>query len=115
LRSSGKIHFLQFRDGSGFIQAVAVKAEVSDETFDLCKILTQESSIEITGSVRRDERAPTGYELTIKDIKLINLSNVDYPITHKEHGIEFLMDMAPLAQKSSSTCNYRIRARLVKL
>ncbi len=92
IRSSGKIHFLQIRDGYGFIQGVAVKSEVGDEVFELCRKLTQESSIEVCGMVRKDERAPGGYELTVSDVKLIHLSHESYPITHKEHGVEFLMD-----------------------
>lgn len=92
IRSSGKIQFLQIRDGYGFIQAVSVKQEVGDEVFDRIKTLTQESSIEIIGNVRKDERAPSGYELTLKDLKVISISELDYPLTHKEHGVEFLMD-----------------------
>lgn len=92
IRSSGKIHFLQVRDGFGFIQCVVVKAEVGEEVFELCKTLTQESSIEVSGIVRQDERAPSGYELTTTSVKLIHMAEENYPITHKEHGIEFLMD-----------------------
>ena len=92
IRSSGKIHFLQIRDGSGYIQCVAVKAEVGEEVFELCKTLTQESSIEVYGIAREDARAPGGYELTVTNIKLIHLAQDNYPITHKEHGVEFLMD-----------------------
>lgn len=92
LRSSGKIHFLQIRDGYGFIQGVAGREDVGDETFELIKRLTQESSIEVIGNVRKDERAPGGYELTVKSVKPINIAEIDYPITHKEHGVEFLLD-----------------------
>ena len=92
IRSSGKIQFLQFRDGYGFIQAVAVKSEIGDELFDRIKQLTQESSIEILGSVRAEERAPSGFEITLKDLKVINIAQHDYPISNKEHGVEFLMD-----------------------
>lgn len=92
IRSSGKIHFLQIRDGSGFIQGVAVKNEVGEQVFDLCKTLTQESSIEVSGSVRKDERAPGGFEITVNNVKLVHMANENYPITHKEHGVEFLMD-----------------------
>ncbi|WAA13734.1 asparagine--tRNA ligase [Fervidibacillus halotolerans] len=90
-RSSGKIAFLQLRDGTGFIQGVVVKNEVPDDVFQLAKTVTQESSLYITGMVRIDERSPFGYELLVKDIELISESH-DYPITPKAHGTEFLMD-----------------------
>ena len=90
-RSSGKIAFLQLRDGTGFIQGVVVKAEVEEEVFALAKELTQESSLYVTGTVREDERSPSGYELTVTGIEVIHKA-IDYPITPKEHGTEFLMD-----------------------
>lgn len=90
-RSSGKIAFLQLRDGTGFIQGVVVKAEVEEEVFQLAKSLTQESSLYVTGIVREDERSPFGYELTVSNIKVIHEA-IDYPITPKAHGTEFLMD-----------------------
>lgn len=90
-RSSGKISFLQLRDGTGFIQGVVVKNEVSDEVFQLAKTITQESSMYITGVVHIDERSPFGYELAVTNIELIHLAK-DYPITPKNHGTEFLMD-----------------------
>ncbi|QGQ46659.1 asparagine--tRNA ligase [Metabacillus sediminilitoris] len=90
-RSSGKIAFLQLRDGTGFIQGVVVKAEVDETIFQQAKSITQETSIYVTGIVRKDERSPFGYELGITNIQVISES-VDYPITPKEHGTEFLMD-----------------------
>lgn len=90
-RSSGKIAFLQLRDGTGFIQGVVVKAEVSEETFQTAKNLTQETSVYVTGTVAEDTRSPFGYELQVKEIEIISES-IDYPITPKEHGTEFLMD-----------------------
>jgi len=90
-RSSGKIAFLQLRDGTGFIQGVVVKAEVEEEVFTKAKSITQESSLYVTGEVRKDERSPFGYELGVKNIEIIHQA-VDYPITPKEHGTEFLMD-----------------------
>jgi len=91
-RSSGKIKFLQIRDGSGFVQGVIVKGEVSDDVFELCDTLTQESSLIVTGVVRKEDRAPSGFELTIKNIELVNRAIDDFPISLKEHGIEFLLD-----------------------
>jgi len=90
-RSSGKIAFLQLRDGTGFIQGVVVKAEVEEEVFQKAKTITQETSLYISGIVREDERSPFGYELGITNLKVI-AESVDYPITPKEHGTEFLMD-----------------------
>ncbi|WP_342495539.1 asparagine--tRNA ligase [Bacillus sp. FSL K6-0994] len=90
-RSSGKIAFLQLRDGTGFIQGVIVKAEVEEEVFKLAKSVTQETSVYVTGQVTKDERSPLGFELQVKSIEVIHEAT-DYPITPKEHGTEFLMD-----------------------
>ncbi|WP_096270440.1 asparagine--tRNA ligase [Paucisalibacillus globulus] len=90
-RSSGKIAFLQLRDGTGFIQGVVVKSDVSEETFQLAKNISQESSMYVTGTIVEDSRSPFGYEMQVDNIELIHES-VDYPITPKEHGTEFLMD-----------------------
>jgi len=89
-RSSGKIHFLMIRDGTGIIQGVAGKNDVSPEVFESFNPLTQESSIIVTGKVREDKRAPGGYELTLTGLKTIQIVK-DYPISPKEHGVEFLM------------------------
>ncbi|MED1944317.1 asparagine--tRNA ligase [Brevibacillus formosus] len=90
-RSSGKIQFLQLRDGSGFIQGVVVKAEVAEEVWENASQLTQESSLYITGVVRADDRAPSGYELTVTGVEIIQIAE-EYPISLKEHGVDFLMD-----------------------
>ncbi|MFO1444640.1 asparagine--tRNA ligase [Bacillus sp. Bva_UNVM-123] len=90
-RSSGKIAFLQLRDGTGFIQGVVVKTEVAEEVFQAAKSITQESSLYVTGKIQKDERSPLGYELLVTGIEVIHAA-VDYPITPKEHGTEFLMD-----------------------
>jgi asparaginyl-tRNA synthetase len=90
-RSSGKIAFLQLRDGSGFVQGVVVKEVVGEDIFAKAKSMTQESSLYITAEVTVDERSTFGYELQVKDIEVIHEA-VDYPITPKEHGTEFLMD-----------------------
>ncbi|MBD3858617.1 asparagine--tRNA ligase [Bacillus sp. 28A-2] len=90
-RSSGKIAFLQLRDGTGFIQGVVVKAEVEEDVFKLAKSVTQETSVYVTGQVTKDERSPLGFELQVKSIEVIHEAT-DYPITPKEHGTEFLMD-----------------------
>ncbi|MDS9470848.1 asparagine--tRNA ligase [Sporosarcina pasteurii] len=90
-RSSGKIAFLQLRDGSGFVQGVVVKEVVGEEIFKTARGISQETSLYITGEVVVDERSSFGYELQVSDVKIIKEA-VDYPITPKNHGTEFLMD-----------------------
>ncbi|MGI2327038.1 asparagine--tRNA ligase [Planococcus sp. YIM B11945] len=90
-RSSGKIAFLQLRDGTGFVQGVVVKAEVGEELFATAKGLTQETSLYVTGEVKEDSRSTFGYELAVTGIEVLHEA-VDFPITPKEHGTEFLMD-----------------------
>jgi len=90
-RSSGKIHFLTVRDGSGFIQAVMSKAAVGEDLFKAADHLSQESSIVVTGTARADKRAPSGYEIDVKGVQVVGASH-DYPITPKEHGVDFLLD-----------------------
>lgn len=99
-RSSGKLHFLQLRDGSGIIQCVVFKGEVTPEVFELADKITQESSIEVTGTVREDKRSPLGFELGVKDVKVLQMAK-DYPISPKEHGTAFLMDNRHLWLRSS--------------
>jgi asparaginyl-tRNA synthetase len=91
LRSSGKILFPQLRDGTGVVQAVALKNAVSPEVWEALKGLGQESALTIRGTVRADERAPGGYEIDLVDAAVLQEVH-DYPITPKEHGTEFLMD-----------------------
>src|SRR2546430_9202127 len=90
-RSSGKIHFLILRDGSGFIQAVMSKAAVGEELFKAADHLSQETSVVITGTARADKRAPSGYEVDVKSLEGVGESR-DFPITPKEHGGDYLLD-----------------------
>ncbi|MEJ8765147.1 asparagine--tRNA ligase [Oceanobacillus sp. HCA-5259] len=90
-RSSGKIAFLQLRDGTGFMQAVVAKNDIEEEVFQTAKNLTQETSIYITGKIVEDKRSAFGYEMQVTNLKVIHEAE-DYPITPKEHGTEFLMD-----------------------
>lgn len=90
-RSSGSIYFLQFRDGTGQIQVIVSKKEVSGEAWQNCQKLTMESSLEISGKVYAEKRSPYDYEMQAKDLKIIHLAE-EYPIAKKEHGIDFLMD-----------------------
>ncbi len=90
-RSSGKIHFLQLRDGSGFIQAVMSKAAVGEDVFTRADHLSQETALSVTGTVRADTRAPGGYEIDATGLE-VHSPSVDYPITPKEHGVDYLLD-----------------------
>ncbi len=90
-RSSGRIHFLTVRDGTGFIQCVMSKSAVGDEAFTQADHLAQESSIVVEGSVRADTRAPGGYEIDVSTLTVVAPAE-GYPITPKEHGVDYLMD-----------------------
>jgi len=91
LRSSGKIMFLIVRDGSGLMQAVLIKKEVGEELFAEAKKLTQESALKVTGIVREEPRAVGGYEMQITALEIASIAQ-EYPITHKEHGVDFLAE-----------------------
>ncbi len=113
-RKSSKVVFLMLRDGTGLLQCVVFKGNVSEELFDFSKNITQESSIEVTGVVKEEPRAVGGFELDVNDVKLISESH-DYPITPKEHGIEFLIDHRHLWLRSRKQwAIMRIRHRIVK-
>lgn len=90
-RSSGKIRFIIIRDGSGQVQGTLVREETDPKLFDMAASVTQESSVRVTGMVREEPRAPSGYELTVTGLEIISGSE-DYPITLKEHGVDFLAD-----------------------
>jgi asparaginyl-tRNA synthetase len=90
-RSSGKIHFLIVRDGTGFIQAVMSKAAVGEEAFTQADHLAQETSLSVTGTVRADARAKGGYEIDVQSLEVHGEAH-DFPITPKEHGVDYLMD-----------------------
>jgi asparaginyl-tRNA synthetase len=99
-RSSGKISFLQIRDGSGVVQGVASRAELSEQAWEETQSVTQESSVRMTGTVQEDKRAPSGVEVHVTDFAVLQLA-VDYPITPKEHGTAFLMEHRHLWLRSS--------------
>jgi asparaginyl-tRNA synthetase len=90
-RSSGKIHFLTVRDGTGFIQCVMSKQAVGEEMFKAADHLAQESALIVDGHVRADSRAPGGYEIDVTRLEVVSEAQ-NYPITPKEHGVEYLMD-----------------------
>ena len=99
-RSSGKLHFLQIRDGSGIIQCVVYQGDVSPDDFETCGKIGQESSIIVCGEVKPDERSHIGFEIGVKTVKLIHES-LNYPITPKDHGVSFLLDKRHLWLRSS--------------
>ena len=112
-RSSGKLHFLQVRDGSGTIQCVVFKGDVDEALFESAGRLTQESSIRVTGEVRKDERSPLGFEIGAKAIEVVQEAE-PYPITPKEHGTAFLMDHRHLWLRSSRQHTIlRIRSSII--
>ncbi len=112
-RSSGKLHFLLVRDGTGIIQGVMFRGDVSPEAFEEAGRLTQESSIIVTGKVRADARAPGGYELAISSVEPVQVA-VNYPISLKEHGVDFLMDHRHLWLRSSrQQAILRIRSTII--
>ncbi len=113
-RSSGKVKFLILRDGTGYLQCIVFKGNVSEEIFELADSLTQESSFEVTGTVKEEKRAVGGYELDVTDLKQIGKS-VDYPITPKEHGTEFLIDHRHLWIRSKrQNAILKVRHRIAK-
>ena len=113
-RSSGKIKFIILRDGSGYLQCVYFKGNLTEEVFDKADKIGQESSIEVTGKVKVEPRAPGGFELDATDLKVISEAH-DYPITPKDHGIEFLLDNRHLWLRSSrQVAIMKIRHRVVK-
>lgn len=114
LRKSGKIWFLLLRDGTGIIQCVVTKHDCDETSFDLKDVLTQESSVIVTGLVRADTRAEGGYELIAHKVELVSVSQ-EYPITKKEHGIEFLMDNRHLWLRSRRQhAIMRVRHTIIK-
>ncbi|MEW6422494.1 MAG: asparagine--tRNA ligase [Deinococcota bacterium] len=88
----GKIQFLKLRDGTGFVQATVFKGDVTEEVFEAARRLSQEQAVRVTGEVRADDRAPGGVELAVRDLVPYSENQAEYPITPKEHGIEFLLD-----------------------
>ncbi len=112
-RSSGKIHFLVIRDGTGFLQVVMGKKDVDETTFAKADHLGQESAIIVTGTVRADERAASGYELIASGLEVVNEAH-DYPITPKEHGVDFLMDRRHLwIRAERQTAILRVRHEII--
>ncbi|MBI2503104.1 MAG: asparagine--tRNA ligase [Candidatus Latescibacteria bacterium] len=113
-RSSGKLHFLQVRDGTGVIQCVVFKDDVSPEVFSQCDHLGQESSLVVSGVVRREARSPIGYELSVRQMECLQEAE-GYPISPKEHGVSFLMEQRHLWLRSSRPhAVLRVRGEVLK-
>ena len=116
-RESGKLIFPIFRDGTGVIQGIAPKNQVTPEVFDALKTLTDESSVVVTGKVRADKRAPGGYEMDVIDVKVVQRVPEDdpFPIARKEHGIDFLMENRHLwVRTPRQTAILRVRAEIIR-
>lgn len=117
LRRSGKILFPTFRDGTGFMQGVVVKAAVAPETFEICRYLTHESSVEVTGELRKEDRAPGGFEMEVSDIRILQQVSAEdpFPITPKQHGVDFLMNQRHLWLRSRRQhAILRVRHELIR-
>src|ERR1700704_46037 len=116
-RESGKLIFPIFRDGTGVIQGVVPKNQVTPEVFDVLKNLTDESSVIVTGKIRADKRAPGGYEMDVSDVKVLQRVPDDdpFPIAKKEHGIDFLMENRHLWVRTlRQTAILRVRAEIIR-
>ena len=114
-RSSGKLHFLQVRDGTGTIQCVMGKQDVAAEVFSLADHLAQETSLEVTGTVRADARSASGFELAVSGLTLVATPTGEYPITPKDHGTAFLLEHRHLWLRSSRQhAILRVRAEIVR-
>jgi asparaginyl-tRNA synthetase len=115
-RSSGGVQFLAIRDGTGMIQATIHKGEVTAKMFQDADKLAQESSVIIKGTVKEDKRAPGGYEVKIKDLRVVSLAEPEYPIAKKkDHGIDFLMNYRQLWIRSpKQSAILKIRAEIIK-
>jgi asparaginyl-tRNA synthetase len=117
LRASGKLLFPIFRDGTGTIQGIVPKAAVSEEVFQTLKELTLESSVEVIGKVRADSRAPSGYELDVEDVKVMQRvsDETPFPISLKEHGVDFLMEHRHLWLRTPrQSAILRVRATIMR-
>src|SRR6202453_339716 len=117
LRASGKLLFPIFRDGTGTIQGIVPKAAVPEEVFETLKNLTLESSLTVTGKVRADSRAPSGYELDVENVEVIQKVPVDtpFPIQLKEAGVDFLMEHRHLWLRTPrQSAILRVRATIMR-
>ena len=114
-RSSGKIHFLQLRDGTGTVQCVMGKQDVPEAVFRAADHLPQETALEVTGIVRADPRSPIGFEVGVTDLRVVHVPTDEFPITPKEHGVDFLLSHRHLWLRSSrQQAILRVRGEVVR-
>ena len=114
-RSSKALVFMQLRDGTGIIQAVVYRPELGDDIYALCDRMEQETCLAVTGLVKRDERSAIGYELSVQAVEVIGKPTEEYPITPKEHGVAFLMDLRHLWLRSKrQNAIMRIRNEVIR-
>lgn len=113
-RSSGKVKFLILRDGTGLMQSILFKGECAEDAFELFEQITQESSVEVTGVLRKEPRSPGGYEMGVRSLKIVQVAD-PYPISLKDHGVEFLMENRHLWIRSQKQwAALRVRAELIR-
>lgn len=116
LRSSGSIYFIEIRDGTGVLQAVVARNDVSEDVFQACGQIGIETSLMVRGVLKEEPRAPGGYEITASDVKIIHISANEYPLSKKSHGTDFLMEHRHLWIRSSrQLAILRVRSELVRL
>jgi len=114
-RSSGSIKFLILRDGSGYLQATMIKSEVKSDLFEQIEDLEYESAVKVTGKVRKEKRAPLGFEILVKDLEVVHRAQKDYPISLKEHGVGFLMEYRHLWLRTPrQNAILQVRAEIIK-
>jgi asparaginyl-tRNA synthetase len=115
MAGKGKLYFLQLRDGSGIVQCVVSKADVTEDVFARVATLKQETSIIVTGSVREDKRSAIGVEVGVKDLQIVSLPTAEFPISPKEHGTAFLMDQRHLWLRSrKQVAVLRVRHEIIR-
>ncbi len=116
IRSSGKIYFIEMRDGTGEMQAVVVKGDVPEDAFICCAEIKIESALYVKGVIREEKRAPGGYEMTVHDLHIIHIPPVDYPLSKKSHGTDFLMEHRHLWLRSHrQLAILKVRSELIRL
>ena len=115
IRSSGKLMFIELRDGTGEIQCVVFKGEVGKNEFEKIRKLTIESSITVDGVIRLDKRSKIGYEISVTNLEIIHIPECEYPISPKEHGISFLLEHRHLWLRSTKQIAIqKIRSNVIK-
>jgi asparaginyl-tRNA synthetase len=116
IRSGGSIYFIEVRDGTGTIQTVIPKTDVREKVFKACGAIKVETSLIIIGTLKEEKRAPGGYEITARDVEIVHAPDVEYPLSKKEHGTDFLMEHRHLWIRSSrQLAILRVRSELIRL